>query len=135
MLFAAPYSGHEWSGFGALRNEPGGANLECLLTSDLNQLAVAVRPFRAIHHLREAKILNVTSRPLPAAYTQAVADKFGTEVKAIDLPRMLAAYEAIDPKAAEEEARRWISRRGESGGAAARRNRAIPAGWRWRSRN
>lgn len=108
VLFAAPYSGHEWSGFGALRNEPVGANLECLLTSDLAQLVVAVRPFRALHHLREAKILNVTSRPLPAAYTQAIAEQFGTEVKAIDLPRMMAAYEAIDPKAAEEETRRWI---------------------------
>ena len=108
VLFAAPYSGHEWSGFGALRNEPGGENLECLLTSDLNQLAVAVRPFRAIHHLREAKILNVTSRALPAAYTQAVADKFGTTIKAIDRARMLAAYEAIPPDAAEQEAKRWI---------------------------
>ena len=108
MLFAAPYSGHEWAGFGALRNEPLGGNLECLLTSDLRELAVAVRPFRAIHHLREAKILNVTSRPLPAAYTQAIAGKFGTEIKVTDLGRMMAAYQAVDPKAAEEETRRWI---------------------------
>ncbi len=108
VLFAAPYSGHEWSGFGALRAAPGGENLECLLTSDLNQLAVAVRPFRALHHLREARILNVTSRALPAAYTQAVAEKFGTQIKAIDLARMLAAYEVVAPKAAEDEARRWI---------------------------
>jgi hypothetical protein len=108
VLFAAPYSGHEWAGFGALRNEPDGANLECMLTSDLHDLTVAVRPFRALHHLREAKILNVTSRPLPADYTQAVAGKFGTEVKAIDLPRMMAAYEAVDPKVAEEETRRWL---------------------------
>jgi hypothetical protein len=108
VLFAAPYSGHEWSGFGALRNEAGGENLECMLTSDLRQLAVAVRPFRAVHHLREAKILNLTTRPLPSDFTQAVARKFGTEIKAIDLPRMLAAYESIDPKVAEAETRRWI---------------------------
>jgi hypothetical protein len=108
VLFAAPYSGHEWSGFGALRNAPGGENLECMLTSDLGQLAAAVRPFRAIHHLREARILNVTSRALPEAYTRTVAAKFGTEIKTVDLPRVLAAYEAIEPKAAEAEARRWI---------------------------
>jgi hypothetical protein len=108
VLFAAPYSGHEWAGFGALRNEPDGQNLECLLTSDLSQLAVGVRPFRAIHHLREAKVLNLTTRPLPAAYTKAVADKFGTEISILSLPRMMAAYESINPKAAEEEARRWI---------------------------
>ena len=107
-LFAAPYSGHEWSGFGALRNQPGGESLECLLTSDLRQLAAAVRPFRAIHHLREAKILDLTTRPLPADYTRAIAEKFGTEIKVLDLPRMLAAYEAIDPKAAEAETRRWM---------------------------
>jgi L-fucose isomerase-like protein len=108
VLFAAPYSGHEWAGFGALRNEPGGENLECLLTSDLHQLAVGIRPFRALHHLREAKILNLTTRPLPDAYTKAIGERFGTEIKAINLPRMLAAYDSIDPKAAEEETRRWI---------------------------
>ena len=108
VLFAAPYSGHEWSGFGALRAGPGGENLECVLSSDLSQLAAAVRPFRALHHLREARILNLTARPLPAEYTQAIAAKFGTEVKSVDLPRILAAYEAISPDAAEEEARRWL---------------------------
>jgi hypothetical protein len=107
MVFAAPYSGHEWAGFGALRNQPGGDNLECLLTSDLKQLAVAVRPFRAMHHLREAKLLNLTTRPLPTEFTNAVATKFGTQIQTIDLPRMLAAYESIDAKAAQDEARRW----------------------------
>jgi hypothetical protein len=61
-----------------------------MLTNDLQQLAVAVRPFRALHHLREAKVLNVTSRPLRTDFTQAVAEKFGSEFKAIDQPRMLA---------------------------------------------
>jgi hypothetical protein len=108
MVFAAPYSGHEWSGFGALRNQPGGENLECLLTSDLTQLAAAVRPFRAMHHLREAKLLNLTTRALPAEFTKAVAAKFGTEIQTIDLPRMMEAYESIGAKAAQEEARRWM---------------------------
>ncbi len=108
VLFAAPYSGHEWSGFGALRNQPGSEKLECMLTSDLKQLAAAVRPFRAMHHLREAKLLNLTAGALPAEFTKAVADKFGTEIQRIDLPRMMAAYESIDAKAAEDEARRWM---------------------------
>ena len=133
MLFAAPYSGHEWAGFGALRNEPGGENLECLLTSDLKQLAVAVRPFRAMHHLREAKLLNVTTRALPAEFTKAVAAKFGTEIQTIDLPRMLAAYESVDPKAAEDEARRWIAARAKSSSRRAMKSSA-PAAWRWPSK-
>lgn len=108
MLFAAPYSGHEWTRFGALRNEPGGDQLECMLTSDLNQLSDAVRPFRAIHHLREAKLLNVTARAMPAEFTSAVAEKFGTEMKVLALERVLAAYESIDPKAADQETRRLM---------------------------
>ena len=108
MVFAAPYSGHEWAGFGALRNQPGGAQVEFLLTSELKELGAAVRPFRAMHHLREAKLLDLTTRALPRDYTQAIADKFGAEIKTIDLPRVLAAYEAIDAKAAEEETRRLM---------------------------
>ncbi len=108
VLFAAPYSGHEWSGLGALRSQPGGENLECMLTSDLNQLAAAVRPFRAIHHLRQARLLNLTTRAVSAQFTQAVAERFGTEIKTIELRRVLAAYDSIDAKAAEEETRRWV---------------------------
>jgi hypothetical protein len=61
-VFAIPYSGHEWSSWGSLQKQPAGAKMECFLTSDSSQLAAAIRPFRAIHHLREAKVLNVTTR-------------------------------------------------------------------------
>jgi hypothetical protein len=108
VLFAAPYSGHEWAGFGALRQQPSGERLECLLTSDLNQLAVAVRPFRALHHLREAKVLNLTTRALPQPYVTAIASKFGTQIQTLDRKRMLDAYESIPQAAAEAETNRWI---------------------------
>lgn len=107
MLFAAPYSGHEWTRFGAIRNGPGGEILECVLTSDFEELARAVRPFRALHHLREAKILNLTTRTLSADYLKAVGDRFGTKIQVLELPRVLAAYEAVDPDDAEKEARAW----------------------------
>lgn len=107
-LFAAPYSGHEWAQFGALRQQPVGAQLECFLTSDRAQLAVAVRPFRAIHHLREAKILNVIERVRDEAKMQAWHDRFGTEFKTVDRDRVLTAYEAVTLEDAEAEARRWI---------------------------
>jgi hypothetical protein len=108
MLFAAPYSGHEWSWFGQLRNQPEGALFDCILSSDLSQLAVAIRPIRAIHHLREAKILDVTARP-QTAYAQAVKERFGTEYKAIDRERVLKIYEKIPDSEAIAEAQRWIS--------------------------
>jgi hypothetical protein len=83
MFFAIPYSGHGWIHLGALRQKERGALLNCLLTSDFDQLAVAIRPFRAIHHLREAKILNVIARDKDSGFAKAVKDKFGTEIKVI----------------------------------------------------
>jgi len=46
-----------------------------MLTADMNELATAVRPFRAIHHLREARILNVTSRKDTATYASSIKDR------------------------------------------------------------
>jgi len=107
VVFAAPYSGHEWAGFGALQRDPLGAKLECMLTTDYKQLAVAIRPFRAIHHLRESKILNLTTRSIEK-YAADMKNKFGTEIKQIDLDRVLAAYNAVDDGRAKAETERWI---------------------------
>jgi hypothetical protein len=108
MLFAAPYSGHEWVGFGRLMQEEQGALLDCMLTTDYSELAAAVRPIRAIHHLREAKILDVTAYDLPADYVTAVRDKFGTQIEQISRDQMLAAFDAVSDADAEVEAKRWI---------------------------
>ena len=107
MVFAVPYSGHEWVGFGALQKQELGAKMGCILSSDYKQLAAAIRPFRAIHHLREAKILNVTTRSF-AGYADAVKNKFGTEIKRIELKRMLNAYNSISNRQANAEANRYI---------------------------
>jgi hypothetical protein len=107
VVFAVPYSGHGWTGFGALQREEASAELECLLTSDHKQLAVAIRPFRAIHHLREAKILDVTTE-LPTQYVSEIKSKFGTEIKQIDLERVRRAYDAVNDSDARAEADRWI---------------------------
>ena len=108
VLYAAPYSGHEWTGFGDLRRQPLGAALECMLTSDFGQMEAAVRPFRAIHHLREAKILNVTARKPKAGYLNAIKERFGTEIIVVSRQQVLDAYEAADEAAAKAEAQRWI---------------------------
>lgn len=106
MVFAVPYSGHGWTTFGRMLKEPG-AKMGCMLTSDYKQLAVAIRPFRAIHHLREAKILNVTTSSF-AEYADEVKGKFGTEINRIELQRVLDAYEAVDNERARAETERWI---------------------------
>jgi hypothetical protein len=106
-VFALPYSGHEWVQFGGLQKQPIGAKLECFLTSDYSQLAAAIRPFRAIHHAREARILNVTTRSFKD-YADVMKARFGTEMKQIDLDAVVKAYNAIDDKAAEAETERWM---------------------------
>ncbi|UCD00177.1 MAG: hypothetical protein JSW66_09905 [Phycisphaerales bacterium] len=107
VLFAAPYSGHGWTGFGALQQQELGAKLECMLTSDYGQLAVALRPFRAIHHLREATILNATTRSFDR-YANDVKEKFGTAIRQIARERVLEAYNAIGQSDAKAETERWI---------------------------
>ncbi len=107
ILFAAPYSGHDWTGFGQLMKETAGANLDCLLTADYSQLAAAVRPIRAIHHLRHAKILDVTASELPADLVKAAQDKFGTQVVRVSRDEILAAYDAVPEADARAEAQRW----------------------------
>ncbi|KPL22445.1 MAG: hypothetical protein AMJ75_08080 [Phycisphaerae bacterium SM1_79] len=108
VVFAAPYSGHGWTGFGALQKQELGAKLECMLTSDYSQLAVAIRPFRAIHHLREAKILNVSIRNFDN-YANAMKDKFGTQIKRIEREQVLDAYDAVSDSDAKAETERWIN--------------------------
>ncbi len=107
VLFAAPYSGHGWTGFGSLRNQKEGSLLECILTTDYDQLAVAVRPFRAIHHLREAKILNITKGNF-AGFAKAMKEKFGTEIKRLERDRVIDSYNSIPDTDAKAEAKRWI---------------------------
>jgi L-fucose isomerase-like protein len=107
VVFAVPYSGHGWTGFGALQKQKLGAKLECMLTSDYGQLAAAIRPFRAIHHLREAKILNVTTRSFDK-YANDMKNKFGTEIKRIDREQVLDAYNAVIDNDAKAETERWI---------------------------
>jgi L-fucose isomerase-like protein len=107
MVFAVPYSGHEWANFGSLLNQPLGSKMECILSSDYQQLATAIRPFRAIHHLREAKILNLTTRSF-TEYADNVKNKFGTEIKQIELKRLTDVYDDIDDTKAKDETNRWI---------------------------
>ena len=108
VIFAVPYSGHGWTGFGALQKQELGAKLECMLTSDYSQLAVAIRPFRAIHHLREAKVLNVTTRNFDN-YAKAMKAKFGTEIKRIERQQVFDAYDAVSDRDAKAETERWIN--------------------------
>ncbi len=108
MIFATPFSGHEWSNFGNLQKQPIGAKMDCILSSDYTQLAAAIKPFRAIHHLGEARILNITTNPF-SEYADSVKEKFGTEIIKIELDRVIGSYHAISDHDAQAEADRWMN--------------------------
>jgi len=112
IVFAIPYSGREWTGFGNLMKEPIGDKMDCILSSDYKKLSAAVRPFRAVHHLKHAKILNVTEREsrMPSKYVSDIREQFGTEIKNIPLDRLIAAYNNIEHKTARDEAHHWIGK-------------------------
>ncbi|HPP52860.1 MAG TPA: hypothetical protein PK777_07920 [Thermoguttaceae bacterium] len=108
MIFAAPYSGHEWAGWGAMFRQPEPPQCDVILSAEKKDLAVAIRPIRALHHLREAKIVNVTLRE-PGPFHEQVKEKFGTEIKHIGLEPVVAAYEKVSDQDAEAETQRWIA--------------------------
>jgi hypothetical protein len=107
MVFAVPYSGHEWAHFGELRKQPVGSQLECVLSSDIGQLVEAIKPFRAIHHLREARVVNLSTADF-SDFAKKVRAKFGTEIVPVTLDRMVALYHSIDDRAAQVETEKWI---------------------------
>ena len=108
MLFAVPYSGHEWTSYGAMARDARKAPFDSILSADCRQLAAAVRPFRDMHLLREAKILNVKTGAL-AKFVAEVRDRFGTEIKQCSREAVLNAYQAVSDADAEAEARRWMA--------------------------
>src|SRR5512136_2402368 len=95
VVFARPYSGHEWTHFGELQEQPLGTKLECILSSNMGQLAVAIRPFRALHYFREAKVLDLTTSDI-SEFAAAAKDKFGTAVRPVSLERVVSVYESIN---------------------------------------
>lgn len=106
VMFTLPYSGHEWHIIAGLQRE--GKPVDVLPSSDFADLAVAVRPFRAIRRLRDARVLHVSQGPANAAYVKAIKDKFGTEIVSVLLPDLQRAYDEANLDEARADADRWM---------------------------
>jgi len=107
VVFFMPYSGHEWHIIAGLQRE--GKLIEALPSSDYRDLAVAVRPFRALRRLRESRVLHISQGPADPKYCEAVRAKFGTEIVSLGLPDLEQAYQAADAAAVTAEADRWMN--------------------------
>jgi hypothetical protein len=106
VLFSLPYVGHEWHTIAGWQRQ--GKLVEVFPSSKHEDVLVAIRPFRAIHRLKEARVLNVSNGPADAAYCQALKVKFGTEVISLLLPDLQKAYAAADRGEAMTDMRRWV---------------------------
>ncbi len=107
VLFSTPYSGHEWHIVASLQKR--GEMIEVIPSSDYGDLAKAVRPFRAIHRLKEAKVLYMRQGGPDKEYCKNIKQKFGTEIINVEYPQLEAAYHAADQKLVMDDAKRWIN--------------------------
>jgi len=106
VFFTLPYMGHDWTTFSALQKQ--GKKVELLATSDFNDLALSMRSFRAIHHLKRARILDFRNGGPLTEYAEGIKNRFGTEIKFLPRERLIEAYKAADEKVAAADAERWI---------------------------
>jgi len=106
VLFAEPFCGHEWHTIAALQRQ--GKRIDCWASSKFDDIVPAVRPFRAMRRLKDAKVLYVSQNPADPVYAKRIKDKFGTEIKSLGLEDLEAAYKAIDEKAAQADADQWV---------------------------
>jgi len=106
VLFALPYSGHEWHTMAGWQRQ--GKLIEVFPSSRHEDVLVAIRPFRAIHRLKEARVLNVNHGPADTAYCAALKEKFGTEIISLKFPELKAAYDSADRSEAMADMRRWV---------------------------
>ncbi len=110
LLFAPPYTGHEWHIVASLQRH--GKLIESYPTSKVEDLPAALRPIRAIHRLKEARILHISTGPADPNYCSALNKKFGTEIISLKLEDLKAAYQKADRGEAMADARKWIREAG-----------------------
>jgi hypothetical protein len=106
MVFTMPFAGHEWHVIAAWQRE--GRLVETHPSSRYEDIAVAIRPFRARHRLREARVLHISQGDADPGYCKAIQDKFGAEIRSLKLPDLQRAYQEADRSEAMADARRWI---------------------------
>jgi L-fucose isomerase-like protein len=105
-VFFPPYSGHEWHTVASFQKQ--GKRIEAVPSSDFADLAAAIRPYRAMHHLRESRVLHLSQNQADPAYVKAIQDKFGTTILSLYPKDLKEAYDQADRTEAEADADRWI---------------------------
>jgi len=110
VLFSQPFSGHGWMYFPQWHKEH--KKVVLLPSSDWSEIERVVALMRVPGWLRQTRILAVGGPHGTAAACSAeqVKKKLGAELVSITNDRVMEAFKAVDPQAAEAEAQAyWIS--------------------------
>lgn len=106
VLFSLPYSGHEWHTIASWQKQ--GKLIEVFPTSRHTDVLTAIRPFRAIQRLSEAKVLHISQHSPDASYCKALKEKFGTEIIGLGFRELQQAYDDADRSEAMADMRQWV---------------------------
>lgn len=107
VSFNTLYSGHEWCCIPDMQRA--GKKIDVIASSRFEDVMDAIRPFRAIHRLRETRVLFVGGgMQVPPAYLADITKKLGVEIVPFDYKRLAELYDAMDATAVEAETERWI---------------------------
>ena len=106
MIFTMPYCGHEWHIVPAWQKQ--GKLVDIVPSSKFADVVEAIRPFRAIQRLREARILHVNFNDADSKYCSAIKEKFGTEIVSIRLPDLEKAWKSADEEEVAADTHKWI---------------------------
>lgn len=105
ILFAQPYSGHDWSVVAGMQKD--GLNIECLATSDFHEIVDAMRPIRAIHRMKESRLVYLNTNPASKTWAEKIRAAWGTDTVSTDPKRLNAVYATVSEKAARAITDRW----------------------------
>jgi hypothetical protein len=111
VLFSQPFSGHGWMHFPQWHRQ--GKKVVLLPSSDWSELDRAVGLLRVPACMKHTRILCVGGPhgTSGACSNDNVRNKLGVELLTISNDTVMEAYKAVDPAAAEREAREyWISK-------------------------
>lgn len=106
-IFSQPFSGHDW--MYVPQWQKAGKRVVLAASRELADIDRVVALLRVPTRMRQSRVLVVGGArgTAPACAAEKVKERIGTEYVPINVEQQLAAYEAIDPAAAEAEAEEY----------------------------
>lgn len=105
VVFAQPYSGHDWCKVCKLHKE--GKKIVLLATSDYSEITELAGLMRVAPRLRQTRIIHIGT-PWGLTFSPHLNKKLGVEVVHVDIDRFKKVYNDIDDKDVEKETEQWI---------------------------